>query len=69
MKKINTIAKIQITIEFPAACAWGENTSVGQVYAQAKESALTRLSSILQNTGCTIIGEPRVLSVSSEEER
>lgn len=69
---ITASARVQVTVEIDAGQPWGGNCSVDQVYSQAKESALQRLTQALkpgEHGIIRIVGEPRVLGVFTEPQK
>lgn len=68
-KSMQVKARVQITVELDAGAPWGEETSIGQMYKQAKESALNNLLNALKPGAhriLSIVGEPKVVGVITE---
>lgn len=66
--RITAGAKVQLVVELSALGSWGHDCTIAQVHKQAAESAIGRLrNSNLENA--RIIGEPIIISVSTEERR
>lgn len=66
--KIQAKARIQVIIEVEAA-AWGGDCSIEQLYRQAGESAIGKIRTVCQlsQQKFTIIGEPKVIGVITEQ--
>ncbi len=58
----NTRARVTVTVEISITDNWGGTTEVNQIVGQAKDSALTRLRSVLLRD-FKIIGEPTVTMI------
>jgi len=73
--KIDGRARVQVTLEIQCA-QWGDDCSIGQLHRQASAEALAKVRSIISNAndkvkvyGVSIVGEPMVIAVLTEEKR
>lgn len=62
---IQAKARVQITVEVDAG-SWGNDCPIGQLYKQAAESGKINLLNALKPGHAIIIGEPKVISIITE---
>lgn len=65
--KVRAIARVQVTVEVDAA-AWGGDCSIGQLYKQAAEDAVSQIRCACNSSGqrFRLVGT-KVLGVITEE--
>ena len=68
--RLETTARVHVTVEVSNCGAWGPDCTVEQVQRQAADHATGAIRKILADSGhanrVQIIGEPRVLVVTTE---
>ena len=64
IKTIRAVARIQVIVEVDAS-AWGSDCSIGQLYKQATDDAIQKVSTFKD---CRIVGNPKVIGVITEAE-
>lgn len=67
-KQITAKARVQLTVEVETS-SWGEDCSIGQLYAQAAETALQNLNAALkpgEHGRVVVVGEPKVIGVITQ---
>ena len=70
MKEIKARARVQITLEVDAGAPWGDDCTIGQLYKQAADAGLSALNNALRSGAAAsmkVIGEPKVVSIITEE--
>jgi hypothetical protein len=70
MRKIHASARVQITVEVDAGAPWGDECTVGQLYAQAAEAGRNNLLNALKagaGASMRIVGEPKIIGIITEE--
>ena len=74
-KNTATRARVTVTLEIPVPDAWGADCTLGQVYVQAKDSAIGILRRYFdlgdgvmysQEQKARIVGEPTVVAIHTE---
>ena len=68
VKNVIATAVVDVTVSFVVPGRWGAETSAGQIYKQALETAHDRLRKSLRAQDVVIKGEPKVTMVLVEEE-
>lgn len=76
-KKVSASAKVRMVVEVHGLGSWGEECQLAQIHKQAKEAAVSRLKretksdaeAAVLGRSFTIIGEPEVIAIFTEEER
>lgn len=63
--RITTSAIIRVTIEVPADSVWGPESPLSQVFKQAGEETVVKVSDAVRTIGGRIVGKIEVVSVSS----
>lgn len=62
-----------MTTEVEGNAPWDDTCTTGQVFKQAKEDALSSVASLKSFSGMPagirVVGEPKVLAVTTEQER
>ena len=77
-KHVDTVARVQVTLEIPVPSGWGADCTLGQVYVQAKDAAVGILrrhfnlgdGAVIHNHGgdhddARIVGEPVILGITN----
>ena len=63
-------AIVTITVEVESGSSWGKDTTLEQVYDQAKEGALARLRAVIKSApNIRVIGEPTVKQILTRRVR
>jgi len=69
-KRIQAKARVQLTVEVEESM-WGLDCSIGQLYKQAAEGGVAKVRKIISDANAhskaTIIGEPKVVGIITEE--
>jgi hypothetical protein len=66
--KIKAIARVQVTVEVEVS-AWGGDCQIGQLFEQAKREGLDKVRSLASKNSMTVVGEPKVIGVITQDER
>jgi hypothetical protein len=66
--KVDARARVQVTIEVTTE-VWGEDCSIGQLYAQAAESGINQIHKLVAESKmqARVVGEPKVIAVLAEK--
>ena len=64
--KIQSSARIQLTVEVPAGSTWGEDCNLAQVFKQSRDAAHEALKRALEGDQIKIIGQPVIIAVMAE---
>jgi len=66
MENVKAKARVQVMVEIEVG-VWSGTSAIKQLYKQAAQSGREQLLRTLDRTGFHIIGEPKVMSVITEE--
>lgn len=66
MGKITTKAVVRVKIEIPCNPTWDGSCSLEQVYKEAAQQTMNRVNAMLNKEQGRCIGEPEIVTVTSE---
>jgi hypothetical protein len=69
MKRLQSRARVQVTLDIAVADVWGADCPMEQIWRQARESALRAIANGLGPGPLPVVGEPKITAVLVEEER
>lgn len=65
--RVQARARVQLTIEVEVTDRWGADCPAGQVYKQARESAIAAVQKLGEGK-VRVLGEPRVTAILADME-
>ncbi len=66
-KKFRASATVQVTVVISSEGAWGLDCPLSQIVDQATENVLGKLRQGLGNYGWSLVGEPKVKAIATED--
>lgn len=67
MSKVQASARVQVTIELGMSQPWHESATAEEIHRMAKREALEEVARLMKGHA-SIIGEPRVTMILTEEQ-
>lgn len=64
--RTTTTAKVTVTLELTNLGSWGPGCQIDQVYRQAKEEAVRRITKLCQGSSVKIISAAKVEAMTTE---
>lgn len=66
--KLGATARVRLVLDIPTGQSWGRDCTASQIHAQAVEHALGVIRNKLPHQGVTVVGDPKVIMVFTEDE-
>jgi hypothetical protein len=67
-QRLKAHARVQLTVSIDLKDTWGNECTINQIQKQAKDGAISSMWKWVEETGVTIVGEPKVTIVIIENE-